>query len=70
MQPIRITFNQACELLSITRNTLRLLTQKDATFPKGYKAGTARQAPVYFDYAELVKWHNNQNSQANAELEA
>ncbi|KJH62124.1 transcriptional regulator [Acinetobacter calcoaceticus] len=71
MQPIRVTYNQACELLSIKRNALRELTISDPTFPKAYKAGTTRQAPVYFDYAQLIEWHNNQiKSQTNAELEA
>ena len=60
MQPIRVTYNQACELLNITRNTLRELTLNDPNFPKSYKAGTARQAPVYFDYESLVQWHENQ----------
>ncbi|MFP0264930.1 transcriptional regulator [Acinetobacter pittii] len=71
MQPIRVTYNQACELLSIKRNALRELTLNDPTFPKAYKAGTTRHAPVYFDYAQLIEWHNNQiKSQINAELEA
>lgn len=71
MQPIRVTYNQACELLSIKRNALRELTINDPTFPKAYKAGTTRQAPVYFDYAQLIEWHNRQiKSQTNAELEA
>ncbi len=60
--PIRVTYNQACELLSITRDTLRNLTIKDPTFPKPYKYGRNRQSPVYFDYADLVAWHNAQKS--------
>ncbi|ENV75679.1 helix-turn-helix transcriptional regulator [Acinetobacter ursingii] len=63
MQPIRITYNQACELLSISRDTLRNLTLKDSTFPKPYKYGSNRQSPVYFDYADLVEWHKQQKSQ-------
>lgn len=71
MQPIRVTYNQACELLSIKRYTLRELTINNPTFPKAYKAGTTRQIPVYFDYAQLIEWPNNQlTSQINAELEA
>lgn len=69
MQPIRITYNQACELLSIKRNALRLLVQKDPTFPKPYKQGSVRQAPVYFDYADLVAWHNQQKAM-NSVMEA
>lgn len=68
MQPIRITYNQACELLSIKRDALRLLVQQDATFPRPIKYGTNRQSPVYFDYADLLAWHNTQK--ANSVMEA
>lgn len=63
MQPIRVTYNQACELLSISQDTLRNLTLKDSTFPKPYKYGSNRQSPVY-----LEKWHDAQK--ANAVMEA
>lgn len=63
--PIRVTFNNACQALDLTREGLRQLVAKDPTFPKPYKTGTSKQAAVYFDYAELVKWHNSQK-QANA----
>ncbi|WP_180024067.1 transcriptional regulator [Acinetobacter sp. YH1901134] len=69
MQPIRVTYNQTCELLSIKRNALRELTLNDPTFPKPFKAGASRQAPVYFDYAQLIEWHNKQ-MQSLAVLEA
>ena len=62
--PIRVTYNQACELLNIHRDTLRNLVRKDKDFPKPYKYGTTRQAPVYFDYADLVAWHNQQKALA------
>jgi len=32
----------------------------DASFPRPIKEGDTKQAPVYFDYAELVDWHNSQ----------
>lgn len=67
MQPIRVTYNQACELLSVGRDTLRNIIQKDQTFPRPYKYGDTRQAPVYFDYADLVEWHNDQKAKAVAE---
>mgnify|MGYP001562825894 CR=1 FL=1 len=71
MQPIRVTYNQACELLSIKRNTLRELTINDPSFPKAYKAGTTRQSPVYFDYAQLIEWHKNQmQSLTHSKMEA
>jgi predicted DNA-binding transcriptional regulator AlpA len=57
MQPIRITYNQACELLSIKRDALRLLVQQDSTFPRPIKYGTNPQSPMYFDYADLLAWH-------------
>lgn len=68
MQPIRVTYNQACVLLSIKRDALRLLVQQDTTFPRPIKYGNHRQSPVYFDYADLVTWHNTQK--ANAVMEA
>lgn len=67
LTPLRVTYNQACELLSIKRNALANLIKNDSTFPKAYKYGTTRQAPVYFDYADLVAWHNNQKANAIAE---
>ncbi|WHP05423.1 hypothetical protein QLH32_15630 [Acinetobacter corruptisaponis] len=60
MQPIRITYNQACELLNINPDTLRLLVQQDSSFPRPIKYHTHRQSSVYFDYANLLTWHNVQ----------
>lgn len=57
MQPIRITYNQTCELLSIKRYALRLLVQQDPSFPRPIKYGTDRQSPMYFNYADLLAWH-------------
>ncbi|MGQ0909890.1 transcriptional regulator [Acinetobacter baumannii] len=62
MQPLRVTYAQACELLAIKRDALRKLTLNDPTFPKPYNYGKAQQAPVYFDYADLVQWHNSQKT--------
>jgi len=62
--PLRLSQKNTCQVLDLTAEGLRKLIAKDPTFPKPYKAGTTRQAPVYFDYAELVEWHNNQK-QAN-----
>lgn len=58
--PIRVSQKTACQMLDLSSEGLRKLMAKDPTFPKPYKAGQTRQAPVYFDYAELVQWHNNQ----------
>ncbi|WP_343597668.1 transcriptional regulator [Acinetobacter sp.] len=62
MQPIRVTYNQTCELLSISRDALRLLVQQDPTFPRPIKYGNNRQSPVYFDYADLLEWHQKQKA--------
>lgn len=64
MQQLRVTYNQTCELLSIKRDALRLLIQQDPSFPRPIKYGASRQASVYFDYADLVAWHNMQKSNA------
>ena len=66
MNPIRVTKKQACGLLSIKADTLVCLVKNDPTFPKPYKTGTTRQAPVYFDYAALVEWHKQQLSNSAA----
>ena len=63
-QPLRVSQKTTCQMLDLTSEGLRKLIAKDPTFPKPYKAGTTRQAPVYFDYAELVQWHKSQK-QAN-----
>ena len=63
--PLRVSQKTTCQMLDLTAEGLRKLLAKDPTFPKSYKAGKTRQAPVYFDYAELVQWHNNQK-QTNA----
>nr|WP_272909691.1 transcriptional regulator [Acinetobacter nectaris] len=51
-------------MLGITRSTLRDLPKKDPSFPKCYKFGNTRQAPVYYDYADLLAWHNAQKEKA------
>ncbi len=60
ISPIRVQFKTACELLDISRESLRHIVRTDETFPKAIKMGTSKQAPVYFDYTELVEWHNKQ----------
>ncbi|WP_323126798.1 transcriptional regulator [Acinetobacter lwoffii] len=53
----------------MSRESLRHIVRTDADFPKAIKMGAAKQAPVYFDYAELVEWHNKQK-QSLAVMEA
>lgn len=64
MNPIRVSYNQACELLAIKRDALNNRVKKDPTFPRPYKCGETRQAAVYFDYSDLVAWHNSQKTKA------
>ncbi|PJI36515.1 helix-turn-helix transcriptional regulator [Acinetobacter pseudolwoffii] len=59
ISPIRVQFKTTCELLDISRESLRHIQRTDETFPKAIKIGSSKQAPVYFDYAELLEWHNN-----------
>lgn len=58
--PIRIQFKTACEVLDISRESLRNIIKTDVTFPRPIKTGDTKQSPVYFDYADLVQWHNQQ----------
>ena len=53
----------------MSREALRHKVRTDATFPRPIKTGGTKQAPVYFDYAELLEWHNNQK-QSLAAMEA
>jgi hypothetical protein len=67
IKPIRLQFKTTCELLDISRETLRHIVRTDENFPKAIKQGTAKQAPVYFDYAELIAWHESQKSSTKEE---
>lgn len=70
IQPIRVQFKTVCELLDISRESLRHIVRTDLTFPRPIKTGNTKQAPVYFDYADLMQWHNYQiQSTAKLELE-
>ena len=60
INPIRVQFKTACELLDISRESLRHIVRTDAAFPRPIKTGDTKQSPVFFDYAELVEWHNKQ----------
>lgn len=71
IKPIRVQFKTACELLDISRESLRHIVRTDAAFPRPIKTGESKQASVYFDYAQLIEWHKNQmQSLINTELEA
>lgn len=60
LNPLRLNATKACELLCISRETLRQYMTNDHTFPKPYKTGSSRQSKIYFDYKALVEWHQNQ----------
>ncbi|MDO4223030.1 MAG: transcriptional regulator [Acinetobacter sp.] len=66
MTPIRVTYNQVCEMLAIKRNKLNELMRNDETFPRAYKDGTSRQSKVYFDYQSIVEWHKNKLQESTA----
>lgn len=67
--PIRIQLSTACQLLDVTRESLRHIIRKDPTFPRPMKMGTSKQSPVFFDYQELIEWHNSKK-EAATEMEA
>ena len=68
-KPIRIQFSTACQLLDVTRESLRHTIRKDPSFPRPLKMGTTKQAPVFFDYQEIIEWHNSKK-EAAAEMVA
>lgn len=70
ISPIRVQFKTVCELLDVSRESLRHKIRTDKTFPKPIKEGDSKQSPVYFDYADLIAWHNNQKATLSAEMEA
>lgn len=69
IKPIRVTKKQACELLAVSGEKLRLLVANNPTFPKPYKAGRHRQSAVYFDYQDLLDWHKAQQGGKGASNE-
>ncbi|MFH7809622.1 helix-turn-helix transcriptional regulator [Acinetobacter sp. BSP-153] len=65
--PLRLQFKKTCELLDISREKLRHLQRTDETFPKAIKMGESKQSAVFFDYAELMAWHEKQKLSLIAE---
>lgn len=64
ISPLQISYNKVCEMLDISRDTLRVLMLRDLSFPRPIKYGESRQAPVFFSYTELVEWHNKRKAQS------
>lgn len=58
MQPLQISYRKVCQMLDISRDTLRVLIQRDPTFPRPIKLGNTRQSSVFFSHSALVEWHN------------
>ena len=69
ISPIRVQFKTACQILDVSRESLRHIVRTDTAFPRPIKTGDSKQSAVYFDYAELVEWHNGQK-QILAAMEA
>lgn len=67
IKPIRVQFNTACQIFDISREKLRHLQRTDETFPKALKMGVTKQAPTFFDYAELLEWHEKQKLSLRSE---
>lgn len=59
-KPIRISLKTTCQTLDVSREKLRQIQRTDETFPKAIKMGESKQSPVFFDYAELMTWHEKQ----------
>lgn len=64
---IRVQFKTAYQILDISREKLRHLQRTDETFPKAIKMGESKQSAVFFDYAELMAWHEKQKLRLTAE---
>ena len=62
IKPIHVQLKTAYELLDISRESLRHIVRTDKSFPKAINTGESEPSPIYFDDAELVAWHNNQNA--------
>lgn len=60
IKPLRIKKKIVCQLLDISVNQLRKISLADESFPKPLKSGPTRQAGVYYDYQEIVEWHQKQ----------
>lgn len=64
MQPLQISYRKACQMLDVSRDTLRVLMLRDPEFPRAIKLGNTRQSPVFFSHSELVEWHNKRKAQS------
>ena len=67
MKPLRLKYNQVCELLNVTRDCLRKIIENDLSFPRPLKNSSARQAAVYFDTAEIEDWYKSYKAKCRGE---
>lgn len=56
---IRIKQSTLCRMLDVTSQTIKDLLASDPEFPKPIKQNATRQSALYFDYNEIVEWHEN-----------
>ncbi|WP_151780338.1 transcriptional regulator [Acinetobacter bereziniae] len=63
--PIRISFNEACRILDLSRQGLYELISRDPELAACViKDGNSRQSNVYLLYAELQVWAKNKATQS------
>lgn len=60
--PLRLTKNEVCTLLGVSRDKLSKMEREDDSFPKSIKEGVTRQAAVYYDHQEILEWYENWKS--------
>ncbi|QXG42220.1 helix-turn-helix transcriptional regulator [Pseudomonas viridiflava] len=53
---VLLSLTEVLKKLSISRTSLQRLRDKDSTFPKPIKDGTARTARAYFVQHEVEAW--------------
>jgi hypothetical protein len=56
---LRIKQSTLCKMLDVTPQTIRELRESDPSFPSAIKQNNLRQAAIYFDYNEILEWHEN-----------
>ena len=61
-QPVLISKNDTMAMLGLNSRDAMNRIEKDPTFPMGIKMGSTRQAPVFFDRAEIMAWIEEQKA--------
>ncbi|HCA5261436.1 TPA: transcriptional regulator [Acinetobacter baumannii] len=60
IQPMRISFNDTCQTLGLSRQGLYELMKRDPILAAcAVKDGKSKQSQVFFNYALLQKWVNS-----------